>query len=97
MVGKKWILESLPLLNERELTLIWRDIRRAADIYATDDNDKAWNDCLDLENAIENECEKRFGSRPASYKSLEGADELPNIYKKIFKKKKSEVSDDKNN
>lgn len=84
MVGKKRILESLPLLNERELTLIWRDIRRAADVYAMDDNDKSWNDCLDLENAIENECEKRFGRRPASYKSLEGANELPCIYKKIY-------------
>lgn len=83
MRGKKRILRSLPSLNERELTLIWRDIRRAADVYAMN-NDRAWNNCLDLENAIENECEKRFGRRPASYKSLEGASELPGIYKKIF-------------
>ena len=94
MRGKKRILLSLPSLNERELTLIWRDIRRAADVYAMNDNDKSWNDCLDLENAIENECEKRFGRRPASYRSLEGASELPGIYKKIFTPyKESEVKE----
>lgn len=91
MKGKKRILLSLPSLNERELTLIWRDTRRAADIYAINDDDKSWNDCLDLENAIERECEKRFGSRPASYKSLEGASELAGIYKKIYSIQKSEV------
>lgn len=53
------------------------------------DNVRSWNDCIDLEHAIERECEKRYGKKPTDYLNREGADELPAIYKKIFSKKKA--------
>ena len=37
MIGKKKIIEALPTLDERELTLVWRDVRRAADAAAIRD------------------------------------------------------------
>ena len=85
MRGKKQILKALPRLNERELTLLWRDVRRAADIAAIGVASEAqWNQYLKVESAIENECRRRFGFTPGDYLNREGADELKLIYKKIF-------------
>lgn len=87
MRGKKQILNALPTLNERELTLVWRDVRRAADVAAIGGAIMAqWNQYRELESAIEAECQLRFGSTPNDYLNREGSDELDQIYKKIFAK-----------
>ena len=89
MRGKKQILRALPTLNERELTLVWRDVRRAADVAAIGGASMAqWNQYIELEHAIETESERRFGKKPGDYLNREGTDELEGIYKKIFGKKK---------
>ena len=85
MRGKQKILKALPRLNERELTLVWRDVRRAADVAARGNATEAeWQQYLEVESAIENECRRRFGFTPGDYLNREGADELKLIYKKIF-------------
>lgn len=88
MRGKKQLLRSLSELNERELTLVWRDIRRAADVAAIGGaSEREWNNYLEVENAIEQECERRFGKKPTDYLNRDGEEELPLIYKKVFVKK----------
>jgi len=89
--GKTQILRALPTLNERELTLVWRDVRRAADVAAIGGaSESEWHNYLDVESAIEHECERRFGTKPNDYLNREGSDELPQIYARIFKRRKKE-------
>lgn len=89
MRGKTQILRALPTLNERELTLVWRDVRRAADAAAIGGASECeWYNYLDVEHAIERECERRFGTKPNDYLNREGADELPQIYKRVFSRRK---------
>lgn len=89
MRGKKQLLRSLPILTERELVIVWRDIRRSADIVAIGGSEREWNNYIEVEHAIERECEKRFHEKPDDYSNREGSDELPAIYKKIFARKKA--------
>lgn len=85
MRGKTQILRALPTLNERELTLVWRDVRRAADAAAIGGATEAqWNQYREVESAIESECERRFGVKPNDYLNREGEDELSQIYKRVF-------------
>lgn len=93
MRGRKQLLRALPDLTEREreLVLVWRDVRRAADVVAIGGSDREWNNYVEVERAIARECEKRFGEKPDDYDNREGAEELPAIYKKVFSKKKVEV------
>lgn len=92
MRGKKQLLNYLShfKLTERELTLVWRDIRRAADAAAIGGaSEKEWNAYLEVEHAIEGKCLIWYGKKPTDYLNREGADELPAIYKKIFSRKKA--------
>ena len=91
MRGRKQLLHALPDLTERELVLVWRDVRRAADVVAIGGDERAWNNYIEVERSIERECEKRFGEKPDDYSNREGAEELPAIYRKVFSKKKVEV------
>ena len=88
MRGKKQLLRSLSELTERELVLVWRDIRRAADFVAIGGSEREWNNYIEVEHAIERECEKRFGKKPEYYLNREGVEELVAIYKKIYSKAK---------
>ena len=89
MRGKKQIIKALPTLGERELTLVWRDCRRAADAAAIGGATEAqWNQYRELEHEIENECERRFGTKPNDYLNREGEDELAQIYERIFSRKR---------
>lgn len=87
MRGKKRLLCSLPELTERELVLVWRDIRRTANIVAIGGSEREWSNYIEVEHAIERECEKRFGEKPDDYSNREGSEELPAIYKKVYSKK----------
>lgn len=89
MRGKKQLLSSLSELTERELVLVWRDVRRATDIVAIGGSEREWNNYIEVEHAIERECEKRFGKKPDDYSNREGSEELPAIYKKVYSKKKA--------
>ena len=91
MRGKKQLLRALPDLTEQELVLVWRDVRRAADVVAIGGSEREWNNYIEVERSIESECEKRFGEKPDDYGNREGAEELPAIYRKVFSKKKVEV------
>ena len=91
MRGKKQLLRALTVLTERELVLVWRDVRRAANIVAIGGGEREWNNYVEVERSIERECEKRFGEKPDDYSNREGSEELPAIYKKVFSKKKVEV------
>ncbi len=89
MRGKTQILRALPTLNERELTLVWRDVRRAADVAAIGGATMSqWNQYREVEHEIEAECERRFGKKPNDYLNREGEAELAAIYKRIFSRKK---------
>lgn len=89
MRRKKQLLRSLPSLNERELTLVWRDIRRAADVAAIGGaSSEACDNYIEVGHVIERECEKRFGKKPEDYLNREGGEELVAIYKKIYSKAK---------
>ena len=90
MVGKKQIIEALPELTERELTLVWRDVRRATDNAAIGGATmRQWNDYIELRHEIETECERRFGKKPNDYLNREGSEELSQIYDEIFCRKKA--------
>lgn len=88
MRGKKKIVAALPSLNERELTLVWRDVRRAADVVAMGGSERDWNEYREVEHEIEAECERRFGKKPGDYLNREGEAELAAIYKRIFGRRK---------
>lgn len=88
MRGKKQLLRSLPDLTEMELVLVWRDVRRAADVVAIGGSEREWNNYIEVEHAIERECEKRYGKKPTDYLNHEEEDELQAIYKNIFSRKK---------
>ena len=91
MRGRKQLLRALPDLTERELVLVWRDVRRAADVVAIGGGERAWNSYIEVERAIERECERRFGEKPDDYGNREGSAELPSIYRKVYSKKKISV------
>lgn len=88
MRGRKQLLRALPDLTERELVLVWRDVRRAADVVAIGGGERAWSLYIEAERAIARECEKRFGEKPDDYGNREGSAELPAIYRKVYSKKK---------
>lgn len=88
MRGKKKIVAALPSLDERELTLVWRDVRRAADVVAMGGSERDWNEYREVEYEIEAECERRFGRKPGDYLNREGEAELAAIYKRIFSRRK---------
>lgn len=88
MRGRKQLLRALPDLTERELVLVWRDVRRAADVVAIGGCERAWNRYIEAERAIARECERRFGEKPDDYGNREGSAELPAIYRKVYSKKK---------
>ena len=90
MIGKKQVIKALPKLTEFELTLVWRDVSRAADVAAMRGATmRQWNDYRELEHEIETECERRFGKKPNDCLNREGSEELPQIYDKIFCRKKA--------
>ena len=90
MRGKKQVIKALPKLTERELTIVWRDVSRAADTAAIGGATmRQWNDYKELEYEIETECERRFGKKPNDYLNREGSEELSQIYDKIFCRKKA--------
>ena len=92
MKGKKKILDALPSLDAVELELVYRDVRRAADVAAIGATEREWNHYRDVENAILEELGKRFpdreirGIRGYLNKKPGEIDSLKAIYAKIFKK-----------
>ncbi len=92
MKGKKKILEAIPSLDAVELELVYRDVRRAADVAAIGGTERDWNHYLDVENAILDELGKRFpdremrGVRGYLNKEPGEIDSLKAVYAKIFKK-----------
>ena len=92
MRGKKKILAALPSLDAVELELVYRDVRRAADVAAIGGTEREWNHYRDVENAILNELGKRFpdrerrGIRGYLTKEPGEIDSLEAIYAKIFRK-----------
>lgn len=85
MRGWAKLRAALPMLSERELTLVWRDVRRACDVAAIGGaDDRAWNRLCDAERKIAAESERRFGRRPDDYLNREGEEELPAIYARIY-------------
>ena len=92
MRGKKKILEALPSLDAVELELVYRDVRRAADVAAIGGTERDWNHYRDVENAILDELGKRFpdremrGVRGYLDKKPGEIDSLKAVYAKIFKK-----------
>lgn len=89
MRGKKKILAALPSLDAVELELVYRDVRRAADVAAMGATEREWNHYRDVENAILDELGKRFPDREVrDYLDKEPGeiDSLKAVYAKIFKK-----------
>lgn len=92
MRGKKKILAALPSLDAVELELVYRDVRRAADVAAMGATEREWNHYRDVENAILDELGKRFPDREVrgirGYLDKEPGeiDSLKAVYAKIFKK-----------
>ena len=93
MNGKKKILDALPSLDAVELELVYRDVRRAADVAAIGGaTEREWNHYRDVENAILNELGRRFPDRETrdirGYLNKEPGEieSLKAIYAKIFKK-----------
>ena len=89
MRGKKKILAALPSLDAVELELVYRDVRRAADVAAIGGTERDWNHYRDVENAILDELRKRFPDRKVrGYLDKEPGeiDSLKAVYAKIFKK-----------
>lgn len=92
MRGKKKILAALPSLDAVELELVYRDVRRAADVAAMGATEREWYHYIDVENAILNELGKRFPDREVrdirGYLDKEPGeiDSLKAVYAKIFKK-----------
>lgn len=93
MNGKKKILDALPSLDAVELELVYRDVRRAADVAAIGGaTEREWNHYRDVENAILNELGRRFPDRETrdirGYLNKEPGEieSLKAVYAKIFKK-----------
>ena len=92
MRGKKKILAALPSLDAVELELVYRDVRRAADVAASGGTEMDWNHYRDGENAMLDELGKRFpdremrGVRGYLDKKPGEIDSLKAVYAKIFKK-----------
>lgn len=93
MKGKKKILDALPSLDAVELELVYRDVRRAADVAAIGGaTEREWNHYRDVENAILNELGRRFPDRETrdirGYLNKEPGEieSLKAVYAKIFKK-----------
>lgn len=93
MNGKKKILDALPSLDAVELELVYRDVRRAADVAAIGGaTEREWNHYRDVENAILNELGRRFPDRETrdirGYLNKEPGEieSFKAVYAKIFKK-----------
>ena len=93
MRGKTKVLAALPSLDAVELELVYRDVRRAADVAAIGGStEREWNHYRDVENAILDELGKRFPDR--EMRGVRGyldrkpgeIDSLKAVYAKIFKK-----------
>lgn len=93
MRGKKKILAALPSLDAVELELVYRDVRRAADVATIGGaTERKLNHYRDVEDAVLNELGKRFpdrkmrGIRGYLDKEPGEIDSLKAVHAKIFKK-----------
>ena len=92
MRGEKELREALPTLSAEELRMVWKDVRRAADIAAIGGASSAqWMRYVNAELAIKKEICRRFpeeSERPidfSTYWTPEEEKRLVALWQKIMK------------